>query len=236
MENKKSPPTHALINYKNETMTEITLVRHGQARPSAKDEKSYDALSEQGYAQARCLGRFINKSHKFDRIISGAMNRQIETAKSLELAGIPHHIDARLNEFDFFGIAKHLEEKHGIAKPDTEIAFQAYIPVLLTKWKNNNITSNIESYIDFRTRILDALREISEQDNKALVVTSTGVISTLTAVALNLDITAKSKVFLNVSHTSMHKFSFRNNELNLHQFGATPHLDVHDTLREKTYA
>ncbi len=217
-------------------MTELTLIRHGQAHSSARDEESYDALSELGYAQARCLGYFISQSHQFDRIISGTMNRQIETAKSLELSSIPHHIDKRLNEFDFFGIAKHLEDKHGLVKPDTDIAFQAYIPVLLTKWKNNSISSNVESYVDFRARILEALQEIAEQGGSTLIVTSTGVISTLTAVALNLDIEAKSKIFLNVSHTSMHKFSFRNNELHLHQFGATPHLDEHHTLYERTYA
>ncbi|WP_085909042.1 histidine phosphatase family protein [Kiloniella majae] len=217
-------------------MTELTLVRHGQAQPSARDEKSYDALSELGYAQARCLGRFINQSHRFDRIISGAMNRQIETAKSLELSDTPHFIDARLNEFDFFGIAKHLEDKHGLAKPDTDIAFQAYIPVLLTKWKNNHVSSNVESYAHFRNRTLEALREITEQGDRALIVTSTGVIATLTALALNLDIEAKSKIFLNVSHTSMHKFSFQNNELHLHQSGTTPHHDEHHTLYEKTYA
>ncbi len=217
-------------------MTELTLVRHGQAQSSARDEKSYDALSELGHAQARCLGRFINQSHRFDRIISGAMNRQIETATSLELHDTPHHIDERLNEFDFFGIAKHLEDEYDLVKPNTDIAFQAYIPVLLTKWKKNNITNNVESYIDFRTRILDALREISEQDDRALIVTSTGVIATITALALNLDIEAKSKIFLNVSHTSMHKLSFRNNTLHLHQFGATPHLDDHEKLQEKTYA
>ncbi len=45
------------------------------------------------------------------------MNRQVQTANSLELKGIPHHTDARLNEFDYFGLSNNLQREHGIEPP-----------------------------------------------------------------------------------------------------------------------
>ena len=95
-------------------MTEITLIRHGQAQSGAKDEKSYDQLSDLGYQQANWLGDYIRQSRGFDRVISGAMKRQIQTAQSLALEGTPHDQDMRLNELDYFGLAHSFKDTHGV--------------------------------------------------------------------------------------------------------------------------
>ena len=76
-------------------MVELTLIRHGQAQTGAKDEASYDSLSDLGHQQARWLGEVLREGPSFDQVISGVMTRQIETVESMALAGVPHSTDAR---------------------------------------------------------------------------------------------------------------------------------------------
>ncbi len=216
-------------------MTEITLIRHGQAQTGATDEASYDNLSELGHQQARWLGEHIRASHGYDRVISGAMNRQIQTAQSVGL-DVPHLTDERLNEMDYFGLAESLQQTHGVAWPTSEPEFIAHLPKILTAWRTGEIRDGLESYEAFRARISAALADVAQQDGRTLLVTSTGVISTLATMALDLDIPGKSKLFLSVAHTSVHRFALRNDGLHLTQFASTPHLERPDRLHAKTYA
>ena len=216
-------------------MTEITLIRHGQAQSGAKDEKSYDQLSDLGYQQAKWLGDYVRQSRGYDRIISGTMNRQIQTAQSLALEGISHDHDERLNELDYFGLANSLQNSHGVDIPTDLTSFTTHFPKLLEVWQKGEIHSDLETYADFRGRIFDALRDVSKDNGRVLLVTSTGVISTLTAIALNLDFTQKCQIFLSVIHTSVHKFKMNDEKLQLVQFGATPHLDVSGRDHAKTH-
>lgn len=206
-------------------MTELTLIRHGQANSYATDEESYDNLSELGRKQAHCLGEYLQQTGGFDRVISGAMRRQIQTAEELNLDGKPHVRDARLNELDYFGLSHAVKASHGVQFPDSQEAFAAQIPQVLRVWRDDGVHEGLESFEAFRARIMAALRDAAA-DGPAVLVTSTGVISTLVAIALRLEIEAKSKMFLSVQNTSIHKFEWRRDELFLTQFGATPHLDM----------
>ena len=215
-------------------MTELTLIRHGQAQTGAEDEVSYDNLSPLGHDQARWLGQYIEQSQSFDHIISGTMTRQIETAKSLGLDDIPIHTDCRLNELDYFGLARSLQSTHGVPLPKGPQSFAAHVPQLLEIWRNGDFHSGLETYDAFRTRIGDALQGAANREGRVLLVTSTGVIATLAALALGLGPEMKSKMFLRVAHTSVHKFELRGVELYLTQFGATPHLDRPDRVDART--
>lgn len=214
---------------------ELTLVRHGQAQTGAKDEKSYDQLSDLGHQQANWLGEYINASRGYDRVISGGMRRQIETAQSLDLQGIPNHADERLNELDYFGLAASLDRSHGTKWPTDAVSFAAHVVQLLDVWKNGQMDPGLETYDDFRGRITGALQDATTHDGRVLLVTSTGVIATLVAIALGLDMAKKSKMFLAVAHTSVHKFELVEGELHLTQFGSTPHLDTVDRAYARTF-
>ena len=216
-------------------MTEITLIRHGQAQSGAKDEKSYDQLSDLGYQQATWLGDYIRQSRGFDRIISGTMNRQMQTAQSLALEEIPHDHDERLNELDYFGLAKSLQNSHGVDIPQDFQSFSQHLAQLLDAWHRGQMHPDLETYVAFRSRIIEALNDATIEGNRVLLVTSTGVISTIIAVALDLDMAKKSKMFLNVAHTSIHKFEILQGEVFLTQFGATPHLESNERAHAKTY-
>lgn len=216
-------------------MAELTLIRHGQAQPFAKDEASYDRLSGLGHEQARWLGDHFRQLQGFDQVVSGAMNRQAETAQSLGL-GVPHHVDSRLNELDYYGLSDSLHSSHGVPFPNDARSFADHVPQILDIWRRGDIHPGLETYDAFRARIDAALRDVVGQGGRVLLVTSTGVIATLAALALGLDTDMKSKIFLRVAHTSVHKFELHGDELHLTQFGATPHLDRSDRAHAKTYA
>ncbi|OUS07470.1 hypothetical protein A9Q96_06050 [Rhodobacterales bacterium 52_120_T64] len=216
-------------------MSELTLIRHGQAQTGAKDEASYDKLSDLGHEQAGWLGRHFQHTHGYDLMISGAMNRQIQTAQSLQL-DVPHDKDARLNEMDYFGLADSLLQTQGIAWPTSEAEFIAHLPKVLHAWRSGEIVDGLETYDAFCARITEALDDARSKDGRVLLVTSTGVIATLATLALDLDIHKKSRMFMAVAHTSIHKFTMLNGDLHLTQFGGTPHLDYPERLHAKTFA
>lgn len=215
---------------------EVTLIRHGQAQTGAKDEASYDSLSDLGHEQARWLGEHFRQSLEFDQVVSGTLTRQIETAQSLGLADVPHHQDCRLNELDYFGLARSFQNSHGVPFPQETAAFAEHVPQLLDLWRQGKVDPDLESYQAFRARTAAALRDAARRDGRVLLVTSGGVIATLAALALGLDSTMKSKLFLRVAHTSVHKFELQGDELHLTQFGGTPHLDRPDRAHAKTHA
>ncbi len=216
-------------------MVELTLIRHGQAQTGAKDEASYDSLSDLGHQQARWLGESLRDVQPFDQVISGAMTRQIETAQSMSLARVPHSTDARLNELDYFGLAESLRINQGIEIPRSMQAFALHVPQLLDAWREKNVDDGLETYEAFCSRIMGALHNAAGQDGRIALVSSTGVIATLSAIALGLDMVKKTKLFLRVMNTSVHKFELVGDDLHLLQFGAIPHLEHPDRAHARTY-
>ena len=216
-------------------MVELTLIRHGQAQTGAKDEASYDSLSDLGHQQARWLGESLREVQPFDQVISGAMTRQIETAESMALAGVPQSIDARLNELDYFGLAESLRASHGVGIPRTMQAFALHVPQVLDMWRGGNVADGLETYDEFCSRIMGALHNAAGQDERVALVSSTGVIATLAAIALGLDMVKKTKLFLRVMNTSVHKFELVGDDLHLIQFGAIPHLEHPNRAHARTY-
>ncbi|WP_456388738.1 histidine phosphatase family protein [Profundibacter sp.] len=220
-------------------MVELTLIRHGQARTGARDEASYDSLSDLGHQQARWLGENLRSNAPFDGVISGVMTRQIETVESMvqggALAGVAHSTDARLNELDYFGLAESLRLSHGVEIPRDIQSFALHVPLILNVWRDGNMDAGLETYDEFCSRIMGALHNAAGQDGRIVLVSSTGVIATLAAIALGLDMVKKTKLFLRVMNTSVHKFELVGDDLHLTQFGATPHLEHPDRAHARTY-
>ena len=216
-------------------MVELTLIRHGQAQTGAKDEASYDSLSDLGHQQARWLGESLQECAPFDGVISGVMTRQIETVQSMALDCVPHSTDARLNELDYFGLAESLRLSHGVAIPRDIQSFALHVPQILNVWRNGEMDPNLETYDEFCSRIMGALHNAAGQDGRIVLVSSTGVIATLAAIALGLDMVKKTKLFLRVMNTSVHKFELVGDDLHLTQFGAIPHLENPEREHARTY-
>ncbi|MCB2135928.1 MAG: histidine phosphatase family protein [Rhodobacteraceae bacterium] len=207
-------------------MTELTLIRHGQAISGARSEADYDRLSPLGQQQARWLGDYLAGSGGFDRLLSGTLRRQRETAEALNISARPHRIDPRLNELDYFALSKALEARQGTPFPDSAESFAAHIPQVLDFWRAGHADSHHEPYDAFRERVMAVVRDAATDGPGAVLVTSTGVIATLCSLALGLEAVMKARLFLRVLNTSVHRFEYRDGVLYLNQFCATPHLDI----------
>lgn len=86
-------------------MTEIILVRHGQANTHATDEVAYDRLSDLGHRQAGWLGAWLGDTDPhFDRVITGTLSRQRQTAAAMGFSATD--TDDRLNELSYFALAQ----------------------------------------------------------------------------------------------------------------------------------
>src|SRR6266567_4158502 len=91
----------------------LLLVRHGQASLGAAD---YDKLSDTGWRQAQITGaRLAAADLVVDRVVSGALTRQRDTAQAVLAAlgrpGTELQTDDRLDEYDHIGVmARHTGE------------------------------------------------------------------------------------------------------------------------------
>ncbi|WP_170515992.1 histidine phosphatase family protein [Ruegeria atlantica] len=215
-------------------MSHITLVRHGQANTTARDEESYDRLSDLGHQQARWLGAHLQDTRAhYPRVYCGTLQRHVETAASM---GLPDPIrDARLNEIEYFAIAQLYEQQHGVAIPTDREGFVEHLPRTFAAWARGEITDTPETFAEFETRVSDALREIGTEGGPAIVVTSGGLISMVVRQAMGLDIPAMARVALAIMNTSLHRLHPIGAQLSPVLFNAVPHLDSPDRQFAQTH-
>lgn len=217
-------------------MSIVYMTRHGQANTGARDHDSYDKLSPLGHQQAQWLGTYFSQTKMtFDRIISGSLRRQKETAAGLNHADLTLDIDERLNEIDYFGLAQDLEEKFSIPFPDTQEEFAKQMQLVLAYWKEGKIASTVENFETFHTRILSVLNDALNAQDRVLLVSSTGVIASIVAELLSVPIQERNKLFLSVMHTSLHRFERVSGMLTPTLFCATPHLEHPEKHFARTY-
>jgi broad specificity phosphatase PhoE len=208
-------------------MTQITLVRHGQANSEARDELSYDRLSALGHEQARWLGgHFDTSGERFARVYSGSLRRHRETAEGIGAsAHAPVTIDPRFDEVRYFDLAEQALRQYGRAYPTDREEFSDHLPWLFGLWRDGKLDRVPETFADFQNRIRSAMTEIGAGAGRAMVVTSGGVIAMAIAQVLGLDLAAQSRVSLSIMNTSLHRFQPIAGTLSMTQFNAVPHLE-----------
>lgn len=209
-------------------MKQITLVRHGQANTGARDEESYDRLSDLGHQQAAWLGEYLKTSGAhFTRVYCGDMRRHKETSASLGASEYGEIIiDARLNEFPYFSLAQAFERQTGAPVPSDREGFARQLEQVLTAWSNGELEEISEQFSDFSHRVRSVIAEIADGDGPALVVTSGGLISTVLQQTLDLNTAAWAQMCLAIYNTSVHHLQpFMGRQL-LTQFNSTAHLDM----------
>ncbi|WP_238365136.1 histidine phosphatase family protein [Mesobacterium pallidum] len=209
-------------------MSQITLVRHGQANSQARDEQSYDKLSELGHQQARWLGEHFDASgERFARVYSGTLRRHRETAAGI---GTERHaelvLDERLNEIRYFDLAHLALEQHGLAIPQGREEFARHSVRMIGMWRDGQLEDTPESYDHFMTRIREAIDEIAAGKGRALVVTSGGWIGVALAQLMELGPQQMSLMMMSVMNTSVTRLQPLNGQLMLAQFNALPHLET----------
>ena len=205
-------------------MSHITLIRHGQANTGARDEASYDRLSDLGHQQAAWLGEHLRASGAhYPRIYCGTLTRHIETAASMGCVDVVQ--DARLNEMEYFTLAEAMRDQHGLPIPDEREGFVDHLPKVFAAWAAGEIAEPYESWETFETRAKQALNEIAAGEGPALVVTSGGLISMVMRLAMGLDTTAMARAALAIMNTSMHRLFPIGGHLSPTLFNAVPHLE-----------
>ncbi|MEQ9258437.1 MAG: histidine phosphatase family protein [Roseovarius sp.] len=215
-------------------MTEIILVRHGQANSHATDEASYDRLSDLGRAQAEWLGAHLRETNPhFDRVFTGTLARQIDTASAMGYAEASR--DARLDELSYFTLATALEAQHGIPAPRDPTEFARHLPQVIDFWSRDEIEEAPERFGDFATRVTGLIDDLCHAPGRTLIVTSGGVIGMVMRHALGLQNGGMAKVMLQVMNSSMHRLNYTHDMLMVGGFNATPHLDMPSRAHARTY-
>lgn len=215
-------------------MTELVLVRHGQANSHATDEESYDRLSDLGHVQAGWLGAHMQQTNPhFDRVVTGTLSRQAETARAMGYEITQQ--DARLNELSYFDLAKALEDQHGILAPQGPTEFATHLPEVIDHWQQDRLGGVSETFGDFAGRVTGVIDEFATTPGRTLLVTSGGVIGMVLRYVLALDNAGMSRVMLQTLNSSLHCVRFTHGQLMLATFNATPHLDAPDRIHARTY-
>ena len=215
-------------------MSHITLIRHGQANSTAKDELSYDQLSPLGHEQAAWLGDHLRQSETYHtRLYTGTLTRHIETAEGMN-TGLEPIRDARLNELEYFTLANLMEQQHKVPFP-REGEFVHHLPQVFDYWKAGKLADTPETYESFETRVQSVLAEIAEGEGPALVVTSGGLIGMAMRIVMRLDLTALAHACLAIENTSLHRIQPLPSGLALTQFNALPHLDTPERLFARSH-
>lgn len=222
-------------------MSELILIRHGQATPFEKDT---DQLSPLGQQQARAIGEAL-AAYQPTHVIHGPLVRQRLTAQlAAEGRGWPEPIsDARLAEFDGDGLMHQLapllaEQDDSFAAlvgdfeakrqtPQRNAAFQRLLEALADAWQKGAVVHpDVETWAAFRQRVRNALADVLRlpSGSKVLVFTSGGVIGLSVAYALDAPDAAALKVNWRVKNGSFTRFTFGGGRVSLDSFNEEGHL------------
>jgi len=223
-------------------MSELILIRHGQATPFEADT---DRLSPLGEQQAWTVGAALHAAGvRPTHVLHGPLVRQRRSAQLAHQPGWPDPVlDPRLAEFDGDGLVGHLapilagrdpafaalaaELAAQTGGPERNRAFQNYLEALAAAWQAGTLTDRrVEPWAEFRARVRAALADVLRQGSGSTVLafTSGGVIGL--TVALALDAPDASALALNwrVKNASVTRLTFGGGRVSLDTFNETHHL------------
>jgi len=228
----------------------LLMVRHGQASAGSAD---YDVLSARGREQSLRLGKWLAASgHRFERVVLGGMRRHRETFEALAEGyggALPEpHVDAGFAEFDHHAVFagfSHAAPKHPAVAAVAREGLAAMAPLIhaaLEAWAGDAVGDVPESWSAFGARVCAAGDRLAHAADRALVVTSGGVIARLAQSALGASDRAAVDLNLSLRNSGLCEFRPRPrlgdagpawSDLGLASWNAVPHL--HDARELWTY-
>ncbi|MGI9292781.1 MAG: histidine phosphatase family protein [Pseudomonadales bacterium] len=218
-------------------MASIYLIRHGQASFGTDD---YDRLSDLGHQQAQLLGQYLfTTGVKIDGLYAGSLRRQQETANGITAIftgqgmQLPELVtDPRLDEIDNEGqvrvlapiIAEHepavadlLEQARSSSKH-----YQKLLEKVFRYWQMlPKPLHGQESWPMFQTRTQAAMFAVIKQQGAgkdSLMVTSGGVIATLSAWVLALPDSAVYQFYEPLLNASITRVMYNRDKMSLSYF------------------
>lgn len=202
-------------------MAELLIVRHGQASFGAEN---YDVLSDLGRSQARATGEWLREmGWEPDRVITGTLNRQIDTAQEMGVKPAPE-THAGLNEYDFGSLlnARFPDGVPDLVKGDRKVHFRTLRETVFA-WQRGEIENPYETWEAFADRV-EAARAfaVDTSAKRVLVVSSGGVIGQLVAASLHAPAAHMMNLNLQIKNAAMTRFVFSGSLFSLNEFNATP--------------
>ena len=230
-------------------MSTLYLVRHGQA---SFGTDNYDQLSNVGREQVVLLGQFFAEAgEKIDRIYSGSLQRQRETAEIIAQAiGSQESIvvDGAFDEYDSDVILRRfaasltpaeLADAGWPALKTDRRRFQFFLERAARAWVEARIEAeDMLPWHGFHRRIKSALEQImaSEGRSKTLILsTSGGVIGTVVAHVLGLSNHMGVELNWAVHNASITRLIYNADKVSLSMFNALPHLEREGRRQLITY-
>ena len=202
-------------------MAELLVIRHGQASFGAEN---YDVLSDLGRQQSRAAGDWLRgMGWTPDRVITGTLNRQIDTATEMGFDPAPEE-HAGLNEYDFSSLldARFPDGPPDLVSADRKAHFRTLRETVFA-WQRGEIKNPYETWDAFAARVEAARSFAVETDAKrVLVISSGGVIGQLTAASLNAPAHHMMNLNLQIKNAAMTRFVFSGNLFSLSEFNTTP--------------
>ncbi|HMN46958.1 MAG TPA: histidine phosphatase family protein [Povalibacter sp.] len=221
-------------------MSTLYLVRHGQA---SFGTDHYDQLSARGREQVKLLGGYFAESgERIDRIYTGTLQRQRETAEivasALGPAAPPIATEGAFDEYDsdvilreFAGslTAAQLAEAGWPELRHDRRKFQFFLERAARAWVEARIEAEqMLPWKNFHGRITQALRQIMESEGRSktlIVSTSGGVIGTTVAHVLGLSNHMGIELNWAVHNASITRLIYSADKVSLSMFNALPHLE-----------
>ena len=212
-------------------MGTLYLVRHGQASFGADN---YDQLSDLGARQCQQLGRyFASKGRRFDTVITGTLQRQIQSQQAIA-AGLGQAAEALrlpgLNEYDSHAVISAVHPQ-ALAKPDTPELYRHHFRLLrqgLAAWMAGQTQPvGMPRYADFVAGVAAAMDHVRARcEGDVLMVSSGGPIAT--AVGMVLGVAPEVTVDLNmrIRNSAVTEFHFNLKRHALVTYNTLPHLDT----------
>jgi broad specificity phosphatase PhoE len=220
-------------------MSELVLVRHGQASFGAED---YDRLSELGWRQSRWLGEyFAERGAAFDAVLRGTLRRHTETLAGIA-QGLGREFDAaeddRLNEYDSHALLHaHLRGKPLPQSADRREHFRILREAMYA-WTDGTLAGYPhEPFAEFRGRVLAVLSDLRERrEKRVLIVSSGGPISIILAEVLGMSPHGVVDLNLQTRNTGITELQAGASRIHCVSFNNVPHLDRPDRAGALTYS
>jgi len=182
-------------------MAELIIIRHGQASFGAAN---YDKLSDLGHAQSALVGQALKtRNWTPDRIVIGGQVRHRETLEGMGFTSGEIEVDAGFNEYDFHDLllARYDGNVPDLILGDRKTHFRTLRETV------GGLPNASESWIDFTTRIENALvKATREGAEKVMVVSSGGVIGQITADTVGGPAKMMMTLNLQIKNTAINKF------------------------------
>jgi len=228
-------------------MTEIYLIRHGQASFGTAE---YDRLSPLGHRQAALLGVYFRRARiGFDALFTGPLRRHAQTAEGA-MAGRkdtePIQIIAELAEIDTEAIVS--DRIAAMVKAEPELAqvyahrhrdVQAFRRIVSRALRDSIGTAEPagDPMTRFSERVRRGLGTVAARAagcDRVAVFTSGGTIAVTLQAALSLAPEVAMEIGWQIYNTSVSVFEAGNGRLSLLGFNATAHLDLETDADLKT--